>query len=64
MVLCLQDFRLGLCAVDMECIFTVISNLVSKAQSADDELAMADQIANKLAVQPIDKPAIRLKMYF
>jgi translation initiation factor 3 subunit M len=47
----------------MECIFTVISNLVSKAQSPDDALAMADQIANKLTAQPIEKPAIRLKMY-
>jgi len=47
----------------MECIFTVISNLVSKAQSPDDALAMADQIANKLTVQPIDKPVSRLKMY-
>ena len=47
----------------MECIFTVISNLVSKAQSPDDALAMADQIANKLTVQPIEKPVIRLKMY-
>lgn len=53
---------LFLCA-DMECIFTVISNLVSKAQSPDDALAMADQIANKLTAQPIEKPAIRLKMY-
>lgn len=47
----------------MECIFTVISNLVSKAQSPDDALAMADQIANKLTVQPVDKPVSRLKMY-
>lgn len=49
---------------DMECIFTVISNLVSKAQSPDDALAMADQIANKLTVQPIDKPVSRLKILF
>jgi len=49
---------------DMECIFTVISNLVSKAQSPDDALAMADQIANKLTAQPIEKPAIRLKILF
>ena len=47
----------------MECIFAVISNLVSKAQSPDDAQAMADQIANKLTAQPIEKPAIRLKMY-
>lgn len=49
---------------DMECIFTVISNLVSKAQSPDDALAMADQIANKLTVQPVDKPVSRLKILF
>jgi translation initiation factor 3 subunit M len=49
---------------DMECIFTVISNLVSKAQSPDDALAMADQIANKLTVQPIEKPVSRLKILF
>jgi len=49
---------------DVECIFTVISNLVSKAQSPDDALAMADQIANKLTVQPIDKPVSRLKILF
>ncbi|KAG0625071.1 hypothetical protein M758_2G025500 [Ceratodon purpureus] len=49
---------------DMECIFTVISNLVSKATSPDDALAMADQIANKLTVQPIDKPVSRIKILF
>jgi hypothetical protein len=48
---------------DMECIFTVICNLVSKAQSPDEALAMADQIANKLTAHPIEKPALCLKMY-
>ncbi len=47
---------------DLECIFTVICNLVSKAQSPDEALAMADQIANKLTAQPIEKPALCLKM--
>lgn len=47
----------------MECIFTVISNLVSEATSPDDALAMADQIANKLTAQPIEKPVSRIKMY-
>jgi hypothetical protein len=47
---------------DMECIFTVICNLVSKAQSPDEALAMADQIANKLTAHPIEKPALCLKM--
>lgn len=54
---------LSYCDTDMECIFTVVSNLVSKAQSPDDALAMADQIANKLTAQPIEKPVVRLKMY-
>ena len=54
--------NLSYCDTDMECIFTVVSNLVSKAQSPDDALAMADQIANKLTVQPIEKPVVRLKM--
>jgi translation initiation factor 3 subunit M len=47
---------------DLECIFTVICNLVSKAQSPDEALAMADQIANKLTAQPIEKPTLCLKM--
>ncbi|CAK9223417.1 unnamed protein product [Sphagnum troendelagicum] len=49
---------------DMECIFTVICNLVSKAQSPDEALAMADQIANKLTAHPIEKPALCLKILF
>ncbi|CAK9197803.1 unnamed protein product [Sphagnum jensenii] len=49
---------------DLECIFTVICNLVSKAQSPDEALAMADQIANKLTAQPIEKPALCLKILF
>ncbi|KAG6541293.1 hypothetical protein Mapa_017346 [Marchantia paleacea] len=49
---------------DLECIFTVICNLVNKAQSPDEALEMADQIGNKLIVQPIDKPALRLKILF
>lgn len=52
------------CATDLECIFTVISNLVSKVQTPDEALAMADQIGNKLFLQPIDKPILRLKMYW
>jgi translation initiation factor 3 subunit M len=49
---------------DLECIFTVISNLVSKVQTPDEALAMADQIGNKLFIQPIDKPTLRLKILF
>lgn len=49
---------------DLECIFTVVCNLVSKARSPDEALAMADQITTKLTAQPNDKPAIRLKILF
>lgn len=49
---------------DLECIFAVICNLVSKAQSPDEALAMADQITTKLTAHPNDKPAIRLKILF
>ena len=47
---------------DLECIFAVICNLVSKAQSPDEALAMADQITTKLTAHPNDKPSIRLRM--
>ncbi|CAM6087631.1 unnamed protein product [Calypogeia fissa] len=49
---------------DLECIFTVICNLVSKVQTPDEALAMADQIGNKLFIQPIDKPTLRLRILF
>lgn len=49
---------------DLECVFAVICNLVSKAQSPDEALAMADQIATKLTGNPNDKPAVRLKILF
>ncbi|KAL2623515.1 hypothetical protein R1flu_003720 [Riccia fluitans] len=47
---------------DLECIFTVISNLVNKAHSPEEALEMANQIGNKLFVLPLDKPALRLKI--
>ncbi|MCO5601529.1 hypothetical protein L7F22_055651 [Adiantum nelumboides] len=49
---------------DLECVFAVICNLVSKARSPDEALAMADQIATKLTANPNDKPAVRLKILF
>eukprot|EP00250_Pteridium_aquilinum_P009721 c18886_g1_i1 orf=1023-2255(-) len=49
---------------DLECVFAVICNLVTKARSPDEALAMADQIAMKLTSNPNDKPAIRLKILF
>lgn len=48
---------------DLECIFTVICNLVSKSESPDDALEMAKLICGKVIQQPTDKPALRLKMY-
>ncbi|XVF58447.1 hypothetical protein PTKIN_Ptkin07bG0067600 [Pterospermum kingtungense] len=47
---------------DLECIFTVICNLASKLENADDELEVAKLISTKISQQPNDKPAIRLKI--
>lgn len=47
---------------DLECIFTVICNLVKKTDSLDEALEMAKLIATKVTQQPNDKPALRLKM--
>jgi len=49
---------------DLDCIFTVICNLVTKAGSPDEALAMADQIVTKVTQQPSDKPALRLRILF
>ncbi|XVF58448.1 hypothetical protein PTKIN_Ptkin07bG0067600 [Pterospermum kingtungense] len=49
---------------DLECIFTVICNLASKLENADDELEVAKLISTKISQQPNDKPAIRLKILF
>lgn len=47
---------------DLECIFTVICNLVTKSESPDEEIQMAKLISGKITQQPNDKPALRLKM--
>lgn len=47
---------------DLECIFTVICNLVKKTDSLDEALEMAKLISTKVIQQPNDKPALRLKM--
>lgn len=47
---------------DLECIFTVICNVVTKSQSPDEALEMAKLISGKITQQPNDKPALRLKM--
>ncbi|KAL4566358.1 hypothetical protein LXL04_030472 [Taraxacum kok-saghyz] len=47
---------------DLECIFTIICNLVKKPESLDEMLEMAKLISTKVARQPKDKPALRLKL--
>ncbi|KAK2986306.1 hypothetical protein RJ640_021875 [Escallonia rubra] len=49
---------------DLECIFTVICNLVKKSDSLDEALEMAKLISTKITQQPNDKPALRLKIMF
>ncbi|XP_008786018.1 eukaryotic translation initiation factor 3 subunit M [Phoenix dactylifera] len=49
---------------DLECIFTVICNLVTRASIPDEALEMAKLISAKVIQQPNDKPALRLKMLF
>ncbi|KAL5782033.1 hypothetical protein ACOSP7_007062 [Xanthoceras sorbifolium] len=49
---------------DLECIFTVICNLVSKLESPDEAHEMAKLIAGKVTQQPNEKPALRLKILF
>ncbi|XP_050228583.1 uncharacterized protein LOC126677829 [Mercurialis annua] len=49
---------------DLECIFTVICNLVSKTESPDEALEIAKLICGKIVQQPTDKPALRLKILF
>lgn len=47
---------------DLECIFTVICNLVKKPESLDESLEIAKILSTKIAQQPSEKPALRLKM--
>ncbi|KAG7986480.1 hypothetical protein I3843_03G083300 [Carya illinoinensis] len=49
---------------DLECIFTVICNLVTKSESSDEKIEMAKVISGKIIQQPNDKPALRLKILF
>ncbi|CAL5370741.1 unnamed protein product [Camellia sinensis] len=48
----------------LECIFTVICNLVTKPESLDESLEMAKLISTKITQQPNEKPALRLKIMF
>ncbi|KAJ6371215.1 hypothetical protein OIU77_001674 [Salix suchowensis] len=49
---------------DLECIFTVICNLITTSRSPDEELEMAKLICAKIIQQPSDKPALRLRILF
>ncbi|PSS35099.1 Eukaryotic translation initiation factor 3 subunit M like [Actinidia chinensis var. chinensis] len=49
---------------DLECIFTVICNLVTKPESLEESLEMAKLISTKISQQPNEKPALRLKIMF
>ncbi|KAL7094631.1 hypothetical protein ACP275_11G116000 [Erythranthe tilingii] len=49
---------------DIECIYTVICNLVKKPESLDQVHEMAELIATKVTQQPSEKPALRLKILF
>ncbi|GER31319.1 eukaryotic translation initiation factor 3subunit M [Striga asiatica] len=49
---------------DLECVYTVICNLVNKPESLDQVHEMAELIATKVTQQPNDKPALRLKILF
>ncbi|XP_037482957.1 eukaryotic translation initiation factor 3 subunit M-like [Triticum dicoccoides] len=51
-------------AADLECVLTVICNLVTKAESEDEALEIARLICAKLAHQPGDKPTLRIKVLF
>ena len=51
-------------AADLECVLTVICNLVTKAGSEDEALEIARLICAKLAHQPGDKPTLRIKVLF
>ncbi|CAA0808295.1 Proteasome component (PCI) domain protein [Striga hermonthica] len=49
---------------DLECVYTVICNLVSKSESLDQVHEMTELISTKVTQQPNDKPALRLKILF
>ncbi|KAF9624535.1 hypothetical protein IFM89_011709 [Coptis chinensis] len=60
-----QHSHLGvLGASHLECIFTIICNLVTKSESLDEAVEMAKLISAKVTQQPNDKPALRLKILF
>ncbi|KAL2532006.1 Proteasome component (PCI) domain protein [Abeliophyllum distichum] len=49
---------------DLECVYTVICNLVTKPESLDQVHEIAELVSTKVTQQPNDKPAFRLKILF
>ncbi|XWS30139.1 hypothetical protein CRYUN_Cryun24cG0092400 [Craigia yunnanensis] len=49
---------------DLECIFTVICNLVSKLENPDEEFEVAKLISTKITQQSNEKPTMCLKILF
>ncbi|KAL2941489.1 Eukaryotic translation initiation factor 3 subunit M [Bienertia sinuspersici] len=49
---------------DVECIYTVICNLVTKSENLDEVLEIVKLVCAKIAQQPNEKPALRLKILF
>lgn len=49
---------------DVECIYTVICNLVTKTENPDEVLEIVKLISAKIIQQPNEKPALRLKILF
>ncbi|KAL4184618.1 hypothetical protein AMTRI_Chr10g226440 [Amborella trichopoda] len=49
---------------DLDCIYTVICNLVTKARSPDEAGEIAREISSGVLKQPNEKPALRLKILF
>ncbi|CAA6668268.1 unnamed protein product [Spirodela intermedia] len=60
----LASLMLNVSRPNLECIFTVICNLVTRTSSLDEALEVAKLVSAKLLQQPGDKPSLRLKILF
>ncbi|KAK9757835.1 hypothetical protein RND81_01G189300 [Saponaria officinalis] len=49
---------------DVECIYTVICNLVTKSENPDEVLEIVKLVTAKITQRPSEKPALRLKVLF
>lgn len=49
---------------DVECIYTVICNLVTKSENPGEVLEIVKLVSSKVTQQPNEKPALRLKILF